>query len=153
MSSTLATWCEEPTHWKRSWCWERLKARGEGDDRGWDGWMASLSWWTWVWASSRIGDEQGSLACCSPWGRKESDMTELPNWTERSYGLDHTWNGRFQALSLENRQITMTWNLFSNKEIIQQSHKVKCRDGINIAGPGRIFSRAEWIRISVRPPF
>ena len=40
-SNTLATWCEEPTHWKRPWCWERLEA-GEGDDRGWDGWMASL---------------------------------------------------------------------------------------------------------------
>ena len=38
---------------KRPWCWERLKARGEGDDRGWDGWMASLTWWTWVWTSSR----------------------------------------------------------------------------------------------------
>ena len=50
-SSTLATWCEQLTHWKRSWCWERLEAGGEGDDRGWDGWMASLTWWTWVWAS------------------------------------------------------------------------------------------------------
>ena len=58
-SHTLATWCEELTHWKRPWCWERLKAGGEGDDRGWDGWNAdsmdmSLSklqelmskWWT-----------------------------------------------------------------------------------------------------------
>ena len=44
---------EEPTHWKRPWCWERLKAGEEGDDRGWDGWMASLTWWTWVWVSSR----------------------------------------------------------------------------------------------------
>ena len=51
-SNTLATWCKELTHWKRLWCWERLKAGGEGDDRGWDGWMASLTWWTWVWASS-----------------------------------------------------------------------------------------------------
>ena len=51
-SNTLATWCEELTHWKRPWCWERLKA-GEGDDRGWDGWMASPTQWTWVWASSR----------------------------------------------------------------------------------------------------
>ena len=50
-SNTLATWCEELTHWKRSWCWERLKA-GEGDDRGWDGWMASQTLWAWVWASS-----------------------------------------------------------------------------------------------------
>ena len=51
--NTLATWCEELTHWKRPWCWERLKAGGQGDDRGWDGWMASLTRWTWVWASSR----------------------------------------------------------------------------------------------------
>ena len=41
------------TQWKRTWCWERLKAGGEGDDRGWDGWMASPTQWTWVWASSR----------------------------------------------------------------------------------------------------
>ena len=47
-SNTLATWCKELTHWKRPWCWERLKAEGEGDDRGWDGWMASLTRWTWV---------------------------------------------------------------------------------------------------------
>ena len=52
-SHTLATWCEELTHWKRLWCWERLKAGGEGDDRGWDGWMASPTWWTWVWVNSR----------------------------------------------------------------------------------------------------
>ena len=50
-SNTSATWCEELTHWKRPWCWERLKAGGEGDDRGWDGWMVSLTPWTWVWAS------------------------------------------------------------------------------------------------------
>ena len=41
------------THWQRPWCWERLRARGEGGDRGWDGWMASLTQWTWVWAWSR----------------------------------------------------------------------------------------------------
>ena len=51
-SSTLATWCEELTHWKRPWCWEGLGAGGEGDDRGWDGCMASPSLWTWVWVSS-----------------------------------------------------------------------------------------------------
>ena len=39
-SSISATWCKEPTHWKRLWCWERLRAEEEGDDRGWDGWMA-----------------------------------------------------------------------------------------------------------------
>ena len=51
-SNALATWWEEPTHLKRPWFWERLKAGGEGDDREWDGWMASLIQWTWVWASS-----------------------------------------------------------------------------------------------------
>ena len=52
-SNTLATWCKELTHWKRPWCWERLKAGGEGDNREWDGWMASPTQWTWVWVNSR----------------------------------------------------------------------------------------------------
>ena len=52
-SNTLATWCEGLTHWKRPWCWERLKAGGKGDNREWDGWMASPTQWTWVWVSSR----------------------------------------------------------------------------------------------------
>ena len=51
-SNTLATWCKELTHLKRPWCWERLKAGGEGDDRGWDGWMASPIQRTWVWVNS-----------------------------------------------------------------------------------------------------
>ena len=51
-SNPLATWCKEWTHWKRPWCWERLKA-GEGGDRRWDGWMALLTQWIWVWVSSR----------------------------------------------------------------------------------------------------
>ena len=51
-SITFTTWCEELTHWKRSWCWARLKAGGKGDNRGWDGWMASLTRWTLVWAGS-----------------------------------------------------------------------------------------------------
>ena len=45
-------WFKELTHWKRPWCWEKLRTRGEGDDRGWDGWMASPTWWAWAWASS-----------------------------------------------------------------------------------------------------
>ena len=51
-SNILVIWCEELTPWKRPWCWERLKVGGEGDDRGRDGWMASLTQWTWVWVSS-----------------------------------------------------------------------------------------------------
>ena len=49
----LATWCEEPTHLKRSWCWQRLRVGGEAGDRGWDGWMAASTQWTWVWTNSR----------------------------------------------------------------------------------------------------
>ena len=51
-SNTLATWSKELNHWNRTWCWKAVKT-GDGDDRGWDGWMASVTWWTWVWASSR----------------------------------------------------------------------------------------------------
>ena len=48
----FGTWWEELTHWKRPWCWERLKAGGERDDRGWDGWMGSPTRRTWVWTNS-----------------------------------------------------------------------------------------------------
>ena len=51
--NSLATWCKQLTHWKRPWCWERLKTGGEGEDRGWDGWAAPLTQWAWVWAGSR----------------------------------------------------------------------------------------------------
>jgi len=52
-SNTLVTCGEELTHLKRPWCWERFKAEGEGDNRGWDGWMASPTQWTWVWVNSK----------------------------------------------------------------------------------------------------
>ena len=51
-SNTLATWCKKMTHLKKPWCWERSKVGGEGDKRGWDGWMASPILWTWVWVGS-----------------------------------------------------------------------------------------------------
>ena len=82
---TLATWCKELIHWKRSWCWEGLRVGGEGDNRGWDGWMASLTRWTWGWGNSGVGDGQGGLECCDSRGRKESDTTEQLNWTELNW--------------------------------------------------------------------
>ena len=70
-SNTLATWCQGLTHLKRPWCWERLKAGGQGDDRGWDVWLASLTQWTWVWVNSRSwwwtgrpGVLQSCYCCC-----------------------------------------------------------------------------------------
>ena len=77
--NTLATWCEDLTHWKRPWCWERLKVGGEGvtEDEivGWHHWLNGHEF------MQTPGDSegQGSLACCGPWGRKESDMTEHNN--------------------------------------------------------------------------
>ena len=85
-SNTLATWCKELTHLKRPWCWERLRAGGEGDDRGWDCWMASPTQWT-----LGVGGGQGGLVCCSPWGCKESDMTEWLNWIKLNYLLEFAW--------------------------------------------------------------
>ena len=67
---------------KRPWCWERLREGGEGDDRGWDGWMASLTQWTWVWVNPGSLWWTGSLVCCCSWSLKESDTTEWLNWTE-----------------------------------------------------------------------
>ena len=67
------------THWKRPWSWERLKAGREGDDRGWDGWMASLTQWTWVWAKSCEGhseeDGEGQPGVLQSVGLQSADMT------------------------------------------------------------------------------
>ena len=78
-SNPLATWCKELTRWKRPWCWERLKAGGEGDDRGRDDWMASLTRWTWFEQALGVDDGQGSLACSRPWDHKELDTGEWLN--------------------------------------------------------------------------
>ena len=81
-SSSLAAWCEELTHWKRPWCQERLKAGEEGDDRGWDGWMASPMWWMWIWAGSRGWWWTGKPGVLQSMGSQELDVTERLNWTE-----------------------------------------------------------------------
>ena len=83
--NTFATWCEELTHLKRPWCWKRLKAGEEGDDRGWDvGWH---HWFNGHKFEQNLGEceAQGSLACSSPWGCKESDATKRLNKTTNVY--------------------------------------------------------------------
>ena len=82
-SGTLATWCEKLTQLKRPWCWERLGAGGEGDDRGWDGWTASLTQWTWVWVNSGSWwwtGRPGVLWFTGSQGVGDDWVTEL-NWT------------------------------------------------------------------------
>ena len=86
-SNMLATWCKELTHWKRPWRWERLKAGGERDDRGWDGWIASPTQWTWVWVNSRSWwwtGRPGVLQSMGLQGVRHDRATEL-NRTEPCY--------------------------------------------------------------------
>ena len=78
-SNTLATWCKELTHWKRPWCWERLKAGGERDNRRWDGWMASPTQWTWVWANSGRWWRTGKAGVLQSMGLQS--QTRLSGWT------------------------------------------------------------------------
>ena len=92
MANTLATWCEELTHWKRPWCWERLKAEGEGDDRGWDGWMASPTQWTRVWVNSGSWwwtRRPGLLQSMGSQRVRHNWATEM-NWTD-------VWNKQLAA--------------------------------------------------------
>ena len=79
-SNTLATSCEELTHWKRPWCWEGLGAGGEGDDRGWDGWIASLTRWTWVWINSESWWWKGRPGVL--WFMGSQSQTQLSTWME-----------------------------------------------------------------------
>ena len=76
----LAIWCEELTHWKRPWCWERLKAGGKGDDRGYDGWIASPTQWTWIWVNSRSWRWTRRLGVV--WSMGSQSQTWLSEWTE-----------------------------------------------------------------------
>jgi len=84
-SNTLATSWEELTHWKRPWCWEGLWAGGKGDDRGWDGWMASPTRSTWVWVNSRSWWWTGRPGVLRFMGsqRVGRDWTAELNWTYR----------------------------------------------------------------------
>ena len=74
-SNTLATWYKELTHLKRPWCWERLRAGGERDDRGWSGWIASPTRWTWVWVKSKLRDL----------------MIDREAWRAAVHGVTKTW--------------------------------------------------------------
>ena len=107
-SITLATSFEELTHWKRLWCWEGLGAGGEEDDRGWHGWVASLTQCTRVGKTPGFGDGQGGLACCDSWGRKESDTTEWLNWTELKAGSK--WKVILIRTGFPSEVTKMFWN-------------------------------------------
>ena len=110
-SSTLATWCEELTHLKRPWCWERLKVGGEGDDRGWDGWMASLTRWSWWWT-----ERPGVLRSMGSQRVKHNWATELIWWY---LGLKkrHRWNKRLPGTVQVNSEIA---TILSKRRLIRK---------------------------------
>ena len=96
-SNTLATWWEELTHWKRPWCWERLKVGGEGIDRAWDGCMASPTQWTWIWVNSGHWSWIGRPSVLHSMGlqRIGHDWATELNWTDHpTYGVIELINKR-----------------------------------------------------------
>ena len=102
----LATSCEELTYWKRLWYWEGLGAGGEGDDRGWDGWMTSPTQWTWVWVKSRSWwgtGRPGVLQFMRSQRVRHNWVTEM-NWTELN--LTH---------SSSMREVACSYKLFLNR--------------------------------------
>ena len=93
-SNTLPTWCEELTLLKGPSCWARLKAGGEGDDRGWDGWMASPTRWTWVWVSSESWwwiEKPGVLQCMGSQRVRHDWASKLKWWMANKHekGVQH----------------------------------------------------------------
>ena len=108
-SNTLATCWEELTYWIRPWCWERLKAGGEGDDRGWDGWMASSTQWTWVWVGSGSWWWTGKpgMPQSMGWQRVGQDWATELNWMQKSRRCKFSpwvrkipWRGKWQPTSV-----------------------------------------------------
>ena len=98
-SNTSTTWCEEVTHLKRSLCWERLKVEGEGDDKGWDGWMRSPTHWTWVWVSSGRWWRTGKLGVLQSMGSQrveengetEKQQIRNPGKLRTTFDVSTTW--------------------------------------------------------------
>ena len=110
-SDILATWCEELTHLKRPWCWERLRAVGEGNDRGWDGWMASPTQWKWVWVNSRSWWWTGKPGVLQSMGSQRVGhdwVTEL-NWTI----LLSSWDSKHKYVILFNTVLALLDALLS----------------------------------------
>ena len=93
------------THWKRPWCWERLKAKGEEVNTGWDNWIASLTQWTWTWANSG-----------RQWGTERPGMLQSMGWRRVRHWLNDwtTWC----TLKLENHWNKTRWKVESNHSMI-----------------------------------
>ena len=106
-------------HWKRPWCWERLKAGGEGDDRGWDGWMASLTQWTWVWPNSRRQWRTGKPGVLQFIG----SQTVGHNWATEQ---QDACKGMSESLHCSPESITILLIGYTSKEDVRWKWKWSC---------------------------
>ena len=122
-SSTLATWCEEPINWKRPWCWERLRA--EGDDRGWDGWMASSTQCMSVWASSNRWWRTGKLNVLQSIGLRSWTVSD---WTTTNLKFKQTrnpWHLKSIAVALLGADTPLGgWGVSRNTALVPLLHLV-----------------------------
>ena len=124
-SNTLSTLCEELTHWKRPWCWERSKVGGKGDDRGWDGWMASPTQWTWVWVNSRSWWWTGRPGMLQSMGSQRVGhdwATERVNWTE----LRHSVLGLTQIAPPRVAKTNLEMSKCTEREVNETTIRFKC---------------------------
>ena len=130
-SNTLATGYEELTHWKRPWCWERLKTGGQGDDRGWDEWMASLM------RQMSLSKLRKLVMDREAWGRKEGlDTTEWLNWTVTlPCNLLWCWNGLLRVLWTARR---------SNQSILKEISPGCSLEGLMLKLKFQYFSHLMW---------
>ena len=125
-SSILATWWEELTLLKRLWCWERMRAGGEGGNRGWNGWVASPTQWTWVWVNSGSWWWTGRPGVLQFMGLHRVGhnwVTEL-NWTELCCG-DFLWVVGYWAICLASQQMPVAPFPFSPYLLLQVNNQ-KC---------------------------
>ena len=112
-SNTLATWYEELTHWKRPWCWERLKVGGEGDNRGWDDWMALLTRWM------SLSKFQEMMSDRETWHAAVhgvvKSQTQLGNWTANPEPYATSWSPHPLCQSLTGCLFYSALPLYSSK--------------------------------------
>ena len=133
--NTLAMWYEEPTHLKRPWFWERLKVGGEGDSRGWDGWMASQTQWTWVWVNSGSWWMTGSPEVL----RHRGSQTVRHNWA-----TELQWKTQIVAFGIpghKDRIIVLGRLLMCSKRNTFHTYKI----------PMLLLSRFSHVRLCATP--
>ena len=143
----MVTSCEELTHWKRLWCWEGLGAGGEGDNRGWDGWMASLIWWTWVWVNSRSWWWTGRPGMLRFMGSQRAghDWATKLNWTGKTIALT-MWTFVGKVMS---QLFNMLWPFYTRQRMQKWdlSGVLTFRVWLDLSPMEVIFQNGIWIKV------